>query len=81
MMTHSCWRARIETRRYIAPSDVGGDPATVRLFAQATETTGYDRLDAGLLFAGRSTACLGPPHWPARRIGRPAAAALYSLQL
>ena len=76
MMTHSCWRARNETRCYIAPSDVCGDPATVRLFAQATETTGYDRLDAGLLFAGRSTACLGPRHWPTRRCGAILPAAL-----
>jgi hypothetical protein len=74
MMRHSCWRARNETRRYIAPSDVGGDLATVRLFAQATETTGYDRLDAGLLFAAAAR-----PLWPAALPTR--RAALYSLQL
>jgi hypothetical protein len=27
-------------------SDIGGDPATVRLFAQAAEAAGYDHLAA-----------------------------------
>jgi hypothetical protein len=69
MMTYSCWRAHNETRRYIAPSDVGGDLATVRLFAQATE-----RPASWLAVRCRSTAASAAA-LPTRR------AALYSLQL
>src|ERR1700731_2184851 len=69
MMTHSCWRARNETRRYIAPSDVGGDPATVRLFAQATETTGYNRLMLACCSLAVARPALAPRHWPTRRCG------------
>jgi hypothetical protein len=33
-------------------SDIGGDPATVRLLAQAVEAAGYDHLGAPIMFWG-----------------------------
>lgn len=33
-------------------SDIGGDAATVRLFAQAAEAAGYDHLGAPIMFWG-----------------------------
>ncbi len=33
-------------------TDIGGDPATVRLFGQAAEAAGYDHLAALITFSG-----------------------------
>jgi probable F420-dependent oxidoreductase len=45
-------------------SDVGGDPATVRLFAQAAEAAGYDYLAAPDHVLGVNVA--SRPHWGSR---------------
>ncbi len=49
-------------------SDIGGDPATVRLFAQAAEAAGYDHLGAPDHVLGVNAA--SRPGW-ARAIPRP----------
>jgi probable F420-dependent oxidoreductase len=45
-------------------SDIGGDPATVRLFAQAAEAAGYDYLSAPDHVLGVNVA--SRPHWGSR---------------
>ena len=45
-------------------SDIGGDPATVRVFAQAAEAAGYDYLGAPDHVLGVNVA--SRPHWGAR---------------
>ena len=45
-------------------TDIGGDPATVRLFAQAAEAAGYDHLSAPDHVLGVNIA--SRPHWGAR---------------
>ena len=45
-------------------SDIGGDPATVRLFAQAAEAAGYDHLGAPDHVLGVNVA--SRPGWGAR---------------
>lgn len=45
-------------------SDIGGDPATVRVFAQAAEAAGYDYLGAPDHVLGVNAA--SRPHWGAR---------------
>ena len=44
MITDMCWEHAMKLGVALPLSDIGGDPATVRLFAQAAEAAGYDHL-------------------------------------
>jgi alkanesulfonate monooxygenase SsuD/methylene tetrahydromethanopterin reductase-like flavin-dependent oxidoreductase (luciferase family) len=46
MITDMCWEHAMKLGVALPLSDISGDPATVRLFAQAAEAAGYDHLGA-----------------------------------